>query len=162
MSKKCIENTQPNEENICLDINPNECSKSESEINLDKFINSGGVDLSAKNYAKEFKYTNRHISLYKNDIYSIIFYKDIDCIEELSINMAKVNFGNCYNKVKDKIDPPTNDTIIIALVERSIVKGRSTISYSFYHPNTGEKIDAKTICKDEVIVEKKKCYESIK
>ena len=115
-------------------------------------MDSGGVDFNAKIYAKEFKYTTKHLTHYYNDLYSILLYKDIACIDELSIKMAKIDFGVCYTKVKEKIDPPTDDNIIVALVEKFNGDKKSTNTYSFYHPKTGEKIDADTICKDEEIV----------
>ena len=142
-----------NEKNICIDSNSNSCSKSDSEIDLQEFLTSGGVDLNAKNYAKEFSYTTRHISHYYNNIYSIILYKDKNCIEELAVNMPKVDFGDCYTKVQEKMQPPTNDKIVVAIVERLIGQKKSN-SYSFYHPETGEKLDAETICKDEEIIVK--------
>ena len=154
---KCMENcpkdTKANEKNICIDSNSNSCSKSDSEIDLQEFLTSGGVDLNAKNYAKEFSYTTRHISHYYNNIYSIILYKDKNCIEELAVNMPKVDFGDCYTKVQEKMQPPTNDKIVVAIVERLIGQKKSN-SYSFYHPETGEKLDAETICKDEEIIVK--------
>jgi hypothetical protein len=115
-------------------------------------LTSGGVDINAKNYAKEFAYTTKHISHYYNSMYSILLYKDINCIDELKVTMPKVDFGDCYNKVQDNLEPPTEDNIIIAIIKRENGQKKSTISYNFYHPVTGEKIDADTICKDEEIV----------
>ena len=66
--------------------------------------------------------------------------------------MAKVDFGSCYTKVQKNISDTTNDKIVIVLIERFNAQKKSTISYAFYHPATGEKIDAETICKEEVVV----------
>jgi hypothetical protein len=149
---ECPQKTSANENNICLDNNTNSCSISDSEIELQKILTSGGVDINAKNYAKEFAYTTKHISHYYNSMYSILLYKDINCIDELKVTMPKVDFGDCYNKVQDNLEPPTEDNIIIAIIKRENGQKKSTISYNFYHPVTGEKIDADTICKDEEIV----------
>ena len=152
---QCIENcpdsTSPNEEKKCIVKNPYSCSKSDREIELKEFLISGGVEFSAKNYANEFSYTEKHVSFYHNNIYSIIIYKDLTCIDELSINMPKVDFGDCYTKIQEKLDPPTDDKIIIALVEKVNGEKKSSISFTFYHPQTGEKIDAERICKDEEV-----------
>ena len=150
--ENCPKDTSSNKKNICIDINSDNCAKSESEIDLQEFLTNGGVDLNAKNYAKEFGYTVKHISQYYNSIYSILIYKDVNCIEELSIKMPKVDFGDCYTKVQESLEPPTNDKLVIALVERSNGQKKSTTSYSFYHPKTGEKLDAENICKDEEII----------
>ena len=148
--KICPKNTYPNENNICKDESIDSCSLSESEINLEDYIVSGGIDLDGKNYAKEFSYTKKHISHFYNNIYSILFYKEINCIEELSIKMPKIDFGNCYLKVQNSIN--TTDKIIIVLIEEIKENQNNKISYYFYHPITGEKINDKEICKDETIV----------
>ena len=68
--------------------------------------------------------------------------------------MPKVDFGNCYSKVVDNLNPPTTDNIIIALVEKFNKDKKSSTTYFFYHPISGEKIDVETICKDEEVVVK--------
>jgi len=149
----CPINTVPSSNNICKDNqDSNSCSKSETQIDLQDFLHNRGIELNTKNYAKEFSYTTKHVSLLYNDIYSIIIYKDDICIKELSINMPKIDFGSCFTKVQNNISDTTNDKIIIALIERFNPQKKSTISYAFYHPKTGEKIDAETICKEEVVV----------
>ena len=150
--ESCPSGTIEKSDNKCMDENAISCIKSESEINLQEFLTTGGVDFNAKNYAIEFNYTTKHVSHFYNNIYSILIYKDSNCIQELSINMPKIDFGNCYSKVKGNLSPPSNDSIIIALVERSNGQKKSSVSYTFYHPETGIKIDADSICKDEQVV----------
>ena len=117
-------------------------------------MKNGGIDVKAKNYAKEFNYTKKHVSYFHNSIYSIFFYKDSNCIEELSLSVPKVDFGDCYTKIKNNLEPPTIDNIIIAFIEKSNGQKKSTTSYLFYHPETGTKIDADSICKDEEVIVK--------
>ena len=147
----CPENTEPNSENICIEQNIESCSKSESEIDLQDFLTSGGVDSNAKIYAKEFGYTGKHVSYYYNNLYSILLYQDSSCIEELSIDMPKIDFGSCYTKVQESLKG-IKEKIIIGLVEKLNGQQKSKISYFFYHPETGEKLDADAICKDEEII----------
>ena len=149
----CPINTKNDSNNICIDNQDNNsCAKSEAQIDLREFLHNGGIELNAKNYATEFSYTTKHVSLLYNDIYSIIIYKDGNCINELHINMPKIDFGSCYTKVQKNISDTTSDKIVIVLIERFNAQKKSTISYAFYHPITGEKIDAETICKEEVVV----------
>ena len=148
--EQCPNDTLPDENNICKDEDPDACSKSQIEINLQEFLSSGGVDTTAKNYAKEFSYTNKHVSQYYNSIYSILLYKDVTCFEELDLDMAKIDFGNCYTKLQNNLDPPSDQELVIALIERANGT-KKTNSYFFYHPITGEKLNT-TICDDEQIV----------
>ena len=68
--------------------------------------------------------------------------------------MPKVDFGNCFSKVLENLNPPTIENIIIALIEKVNKLKKSSTSYFFYHPITGAKIDIATICKDEEVVVK--------
>ena len=59
------------------------------------------IDTLIKTYISEFNYTNKHISQYKNENYTIIIYKNSSCIKELSLVMPNVDFKSCYKKVQD-------------------------------------------------------------
>ena len=137
--------------NICQDINIDSCTKTETQIDLETFLTGDGVNINAKTYSKEFNYTNKHVSLFYNNIYSILIYKDTNCINELNINLPKIDFGSCYSKLQKNIT--TNKKLIIALIEKFNGKGqKSSVTFYFYHPETGEKLDSENICKDEEIV----------
>ena len=151
--ESCPDGTIENYNNICIDNNVNVCSESETEIGSYEFLSTGGLDLSAKIYAEEFSYTKKHVSKFYNSLYSILLYKDSNCIDELSINMPKIDFLSCYTKILQNLNPPTNDSIIIALIGKLSKQKKFTTYYSFYHPVTGEKIDSGLICKnDEIII----------
>ena len=151
---QCPGETEADEvEKKCKEQNVESCSKSDAEIDLYEFLSSGGIDVSAKNYAKEFEYTEKHISYFYNELYSILLYKDANCIRELNIDMPKIDFAACYSKVQDSLKKEEkNKKIIIALVEKLNKGQKSKISYFFYHPTTGEKLDPDSICKEEEIV----------
>ena len=151
--ENCPENTHPNENNICIDENLNSCSKTDNKMEKKQILDLNEININSKNYAEEFSYTTKHVSHFFNNLYSILIYKDLKCIEELSLDMPKVDFGSCFNKVIQNLDPPTNDNIIIALIEKLTFKKKLT-TFLFYHPITGEKIDIGTICSDEQVTVK--------
>jgi hypothetical protein len=65
--------------------------------------------------------------------------------------MPKIDFGSCYTKLQRNIT--TNKKLIIALIEKIKGKGqKNAVSFYFYHPETGEKLDSENICKDDEIV----------
>ena len=146
--EKCPNDTSSNDRNICIEDN-NICEKSEII-----FQNEEEVITNIKTYAKEFYYTSKHVSFFHNNTYSLIIYKDLKCIEELSIDISKIDFTVCLKKIQNNLYPPTNLSIIMALFEKANGKNKPTISYSFYHPETGEKINNEIICKDDVITVK--------
>ena len=155
--KNCPKDTSP-ENNICIS-NLNFCTKTDNEIDLNDFNTFKEVDLEVKDYVVEFRYTKRHVSYYNNSLYSILIYKDINCIDELEINMAKIDFGDCYSKILENIRPPTSDNIVVALIEKENDDKKSIVSFSFYHPETGEKLDSENLCKDaEIIIKENVLY----
>ena len=151
----CPKGTSPDDNNICIDDkNDNKCIKSQNEINIQEFLTTGGIDINAKKFAKEFSYTDKHVSYFYDNKISALFYKDSSCIEELSIDMPKIDFGNCYSKIKSNLEPPSNNSIIVVLINESNKPQKPTTSFSFYHPETGEKINADEMCKDEEVIVK--------
>ena len=100
--EKCPNDTKSNEKNICEDNNINKCKLSNFEFNINlNEINVDNIELFAQNYAKEFIYTNNHISQYfSNNEYSFILYKNNSCIDELNLNFSLIDFGECYKNIQ--------------------------------------------------------------
>ena len=152
--KECPSDTATNGTNdfICKDKNINKCLLSENKINyLDDNITDNEIETMTKNFAREFQYTDNHVSLYKNNIYSIIIYKNSDCIFELSLEFPEIDFGECERKVK--INKQINDTLIIAIITKYIDgnKNDKIISYSMHEPIYGKKLYYDDICKDDTV-----------
>ena len=150
--KECPQDTK-NDNYICKVVSQDKCSQSTTQFELYDFLKEGGVENIAKTYAKEFTYTNKHISLYKNEVYSIMLYKSTSCINELQLPMPEIDFGTCYLNVKAASG--IEETLIVAIIDKmSNKKSNPITSYSFYNPITGEKLDSEAACKEEVIVVK--------
>ena len=154
---KCPSDTEPNENNICQIKSIEKCTYKLLDLFLDNEIEKSNIEKLAKNYAKEFSYTNNHIINYMSDEYSIILYKTSECITKLRINIPKIDFKDCYQKVKDHYS--LQKDLVIAIIDRYIynedtgVKNPDT-TYAFFHPETGENLNASEICKEvKIIVE---------
>ena len=117
--------------------------KSDEDLNIvNNFVNT---------YISEFSYTNNHATLYDNDFYNILVYKNPSIINDLSLKMSKVDFQDCYDKVKAFYH--IEEDLVITVVDKKNTNNPSS-SYSFFHPKSGIKLDAENICKDDVIVVK--------
>ena len=138
-------------DNICNIINKNKCTYKRNEDNLDDYLTADEINLLAKNYAKEYIYTNKHIAIYKYNLYSIAIYKNRECIDELSLTIPQIDFGSCNEKIKKKYDIKSD--LIILIIEKYF-NGTSLLLYSFYNPTTGEKINVLEECKNEDIIVK--------
>ena len=166
----CLEDCPPNTikddvNYICKDPVTDDCILSNSELEDLSFGNNSGVEVYAHNYAGEYDYTDKHVSQYKNSKYTITFYKNSNCITgiqgirlELELGydytFPEIDFGNCYDLVKDRYG--IEEDLLVGIVENSELKNSYT-TYAFFNPQTGEKLDAETICAGEKI----RMYENI-
>ena len=138
---------------ICKIVNINKCSFIENRNFLKDYLSSDEIDLLAKIYAKEYIYTNKHILIYKHDMYSITIYKEKNCINELSLTVPQIDFGPCYQKIHSNNLINYNNTII--LIVEKYFNGSSIVLYEFYDPINGNKIDVSNECKDiNITIEK--------
>jgi hypothetical protein len=119
--------------NTCIIKNNELCSIKLNEYNLEENLTDENIDLLAKTYASEYTYTNNHISIFKHELYSISLYKNEECIIKLKLTIPQIDFGDCYNKIKDKYD--IKGDLLVLIIEK-YYKGKSLILYSFYHPIT--------------------------
>ena len=156
---KCPKNTERKENYICRIKESDDCSYSLKELFLYNEIQKDNIENIVKNYAKEFSYTSNHISNYISNEYSIIIYKNSECIQKLGLDLPKIDFKECYQIVQDHYS--IEDDLIIALIDNYYyneddgVKNPVT-TYAFFHPETGENLNANEICGDiKIIVEEK-------
>ena len=148
--KKCPNNTFSNELNICEDNNTDICSLSIFNLDLKiQEMKSDDIELSSINYAKEFSYTNNHISQYNNELYSYILFKNSDCIDKLSLNFSTIDFGSCYEKIQSYYN--TTDKLIISLMKVKNDMTKPKILYEVFEPKEGNKINIENICKDQIV-----------
>ena len=149
---KCVAkcpNETTNINNICVQNDKNKCTYRENEFQLTDYLKSDNLDILAKTYAKEFNYTNNHISLFFHESYSIFLYKNEKCINELSLNAPQIDFGSCYQTIASKYNLNSN---LVILIIQQIINGFPLILYSFYNPYTGARISAADECKNDEIV----------
>ena len=151
-TKLCPDGTEANNiTKICQIKEIDKCSYSLFELFLDNSIKKNGIEKLAKDYATEFYYTNNHISNYISDKFSIIIYKNSECIKILKLSLPTIDFGECYKKVKDYYN--ITEDLIIGIID-SYFNGNNSNSknpettYAFFHPEKGYNLNASDICKD--------------
>ena len=152
--KECPNDTKIIEnEYICKDLDINNCFLNENEfVYLNENLTEIEVEKIAKIYAIEFQYTINHVSLYKNEIYSISLYKNNDCVIKLSLEIPEIDFFECHSKLKKAYN--IEDNLIIAIITKKIngVNYPKIISYSLYDPTLGEKLPIDDICKNDKFI----------
>ena len=147
----CPSGTEPKDLNICQISNVATCSSSVFKLNLNETIVQENVKLVAKNYADEFYYTENHITRFSNKNFTMVLYKNSSCIDELKMNVTKIEYDSCIEQLKKDNDISETKNIIIAVID--LVNGDSTITtYGFFNPDTGEKLDAAKSCSDKNVM----------
>ena len=133
---------------ICKE-NKEQCNIVENDIHLKKEEDFTVIKTLAKSYLDEFKYTKKHISLYTNNDFYIILYKNKSCLDEVSLSMPRIDFKECYDKVKKEYN--INEDLLISIVDQKGTEGNPP-SFHFFHPLSGEELNYEEICKEESIV----------
>jgi hypothetical protein len=147
---QCLQNCPEgtiNEDYVCIE-NKDECKLVESDIYLKKNEDFEIIKTLAKSYLNEFNYTNNHISLYTDNNYYIILYKNRDCIDKVSLAMPRIDFKECYDKVKNTYR--IEEDLLISIVDQKGTNGMAPF-FKFFHPLSGEELNYKEICKEEKI-----------
>ena len=120
------------------------CVASYNSFDSDNFINAEGISSNVKTYAKSFPDSTTHINIYNNSNAKLIIYRDVTCIEELNIEIPKIDLADtCENKIYELVNEKTD--IIIALVGGATSSSGIKTAYSFFYKN-GTYINTTKIC----------------
>ena len=81
------------------------------------------------------------MSSFNNDNYIITFYKNKECISNLSLEDSEIDFGVCYEKVKNNYSI-NDDNLVLSIVSQKYEdsKYHKMISFSMYNPENGNKL----------------------
>ena len=152
--KQCPNNTLDNDDFICKEIETTKCLLTENGVNyINENITFNEIEKLVIKYVDEFNYTKNHVSIYKNDELTITIYIKTFCISNLNLEIPEIDFGSCYEKVKNNYTE-INDDLIIAIIDKKIDSkdSRKVIKYGLFNSLTGKYLNSKEICKEEKIV----------
>ena len=134
---------------ICKKINNDKFTININNMNIDYNSFIDNLDDLVKKYSEEFSDTNNHVNQYKNKEYNSIIFKNKSCIKELNLDFPTIDFGNCYNKI---LEENNIENLITVILDKKDDDNNPSTSYSFYDPNSGEKIVTNEICKNDKIL----------
>ena len=144
--------------NLCQIKNVATCSLGNYKLDLEDIIAQENVKLVAKNYAKEFYYTVNHISKFTSKNFTMVLYKNSSCLDELKLNITKIEYDSCIQQLKVDNNISLDKDLIIAVIDiYSSGIDKPITSFGFFHPDTGEKLDAAKSCSNKNVI----MYENI-
>ena len=125
---------------------------------INESITDDNIELIAKNYATEFKYTEKHVSVYNNSIYNIFLYKDCDCISQLSLNVPEIDFGECVSNLKESYN--IEDDLVVAVITKMVDGVNYPImkSFSIFDPKSGNKLPYEDVCQNDSFIVKENLF----
>ena len=165
--KNCPSNTQIslNDANLCEKIevveeNKEKCKLEEKELWLDdNEISENNVNLLTKDYINQFGFSYDYVLKEEDRFYQIFIYKNFTCLQIKAKEASEIDFGKCYEKVKNAYK--ISDDLIITIIK---IKGdkkkniKSTNTYAFSHPETGIILNISDICEGEKIIIQEDVY----
>ena len=150
--ESCPENTKDNKLNICLDKNIEKCTLTIKNSKLiGMLLKSTYINDMAKRFAKEFSYTNNHISQFIIDNYLILFYKNKSCLLEMNLNNSIIDFDECLLKINNYYNIPFP---LIVIIDRFGKYNNTSTQYAFFNPITGDRLNT-SFCENTFIFVKK-------
>ena len=144
--KRCPENT--NDANYVCQEDPEQIYISSDTISPKINITLDNIEVLAEAYTYEFYYTDNHISSLESNDANILIYKNPNIIRQTNLKAPNIDFGDCYELVKQAYNITGN--LITAIVDKKVKNNPSTY-YSFFHPETGKKLDTSEVCKNKSI-----------
>ena len=149
---KCPDNTKPNSLNQCIDTNIEKCTLTIKNSRMKgSSLNSSIINQMAINFAKEFLYTNNHISQFNMENYMILFYKNKSCISEFNLNNSIIDCDECLKKIYYYYNISFPLTVIVDKIGKY---NNPSTKYAFFNPITGEKLNT-SFCQNTFIEIKK-------
>lgn len=148
------ENTNDDDGDFLCKDNDNKCIVTKKRlITLNDTITDEEINSFIVKYAKEFNYTNNHISVYENNIYIITIYKNGECLSDLGISSKVIDFGDCYTELQEENQLNSDQNLIVANIETKPGKEsyKKIPKYSLYHPSSGTSLNYEEKCKDKKI-----------
>ena len=81
----------------------------------------------------------------------MILYKNSSCIDELNLNITKIEYDSCIKQLKIDNNIDEDRELIIAVID-IVNEDKPITSFGFFHPDTGEKLDAAKSCSDKDVI----------
>jgi hypothetical protein len=121
--KNCPSNTKIslNNANLCekieiIEEDKEKCKLEEKELWLeDNEISENNVNLLTKDYINQFGFSYDYVLKQEDRFYQIFIYKNFTCLQIKANEASEIDFGQCYEKVKNAYE--ITDDLIITIIK---------------------------------------------
>ena len=123
----------------------------EKELNLENTeMSEVNINSLTTEYLNHVGNLTNFVSKMENNDYKIYIYKNISSLEDTAGDAPQIDFGECYNKVKNHYN--IKEDLLITLITNQTDKsiyGKASNKYIFSHPETGEVLNTTGICSED-------------
>ena len=154
----CPNNTIDNDGYFICKDDPSKCILTRHQIfiynnsNINEEINS-----VVEKYAKEYNYTNNHVSVISFGDYDLTLYKNKSCVSELAVSINLLDLSSASSKVKNHYNMDEKEELIVGIVSNS--SGYET--FEVYDPQSGVPLNIFAICQNDTYSVEKSLIEKL-
>ena len=151
--KQCPSGTEStvNDTFICKEVTKERC-KLRKEIIKTNDVTANYINNLTVDYVNQYGSSLDYVSKQENNIYTIYIYKDITCLQRTAGEAPQIDFGECYQKIKDHYIIEDDELIITLINKREDNNPNPSTSFLFSHPQSGIILEVSEVCSDEKIV----------
>ena len=144
--KQCPEKSLDTDGDLICEDDPTKCVLTNNEFYISNNTNiSLELQLLIEKYAKEYNYTENHVSLIQLGNYNLTLYKNKSCISELSVSSKQLDLSSATSKVKNHYNMSDNKELIVGIIKNN----KGSESFEVYDPSNGKPLNIFEICKDD-------------
>ena len=133
-----------------IEENKERCKIAKKEFIMNE-ITVNNINNLTVDYVNQYGSSSDYVSKQESNVYIIYIYKDINCLKKTADEAPQIEFGGCYEKIKNHYN--ISDELIITLINKNEdnMLNPST-SFYFSNPLNGKILNVSEICADEKIV----------
>ena len=156
--ERCPNNTLNGDGDYFCKDDPNKCVLTSKKIFIanESLINNEINNLIEK-YAKEYNYTENHISIINLGNYNITLYKNKYCVSELAVSTVLLDLSSVLPKIKQHYNMSQDEELIVGIVKNN--SGHE--SFEMYNPKSGIPLNIFDICQNDTYSIQKSLIEEL-
>ena len=156
--EQCPNNTIDDDGDFICKDDPSKCILTRHQIFVSNYSNiNEEINSVIEKYAKEYNYTNNHVSVISFGDFDLTLYKNKSCVSELAVSSNLLDLSSASSKVKNHYHMDEKEELIVGIVSNS--SGYET--FEVYDPQSGVPLKIFSICQNDTYSVEKSLIEKL-